>query len=82
MYALDIIQPKVSRHLALLRDVGLVSCRRQGQWIYYQLHVDLPLWALDVINAAQVGSQNLAPYNSDIENLISMPNRPGSACTA
>lgn len=28
-------QPKVSRHLAYLRNAGLVDTRRDGKWIYY-----------------------------------------------
>ncbi len=30
-------QPKVSRHLAYLRNTGLVSTRRDGKWIYYAI---------------------------------------------
>lgn len=30
-------QPKVSRHLAYLRRVGLVATRRDGKWIHYSL---------------------------------------------
>ncbi|MBL8181604.1 MAG: winged helix-turn-helix transcriptional regulator [Blastocatellia bacterium] len=30
-------QPKVSRHLATLRSMGLVSTRRDGKWIYYAI---------------------------------------------
>jgi ArsR family transcriptional regulator len=30
-------QPKVSRHLALLRRAGLVRGRKEGLWIHYQL---------------------------------------------
>ena len=30
-------QPKVSRHLAYLREAGLVDTRRQGLWVYYRL---------------------------------------------
>jgi len=82
MHALDIIQPKISRHLALLRDAGLVSSRRQGQWIYYQLRKDLPSWAKDVINSIQIGAKKSAPFSDDIKNLKNMPNRPSSACIA
>lgn len=32
-------QPKVSRHLAYLRKAGLVTSRKQGLWMYYQLAV-------------------------------------------
>ena len=82
MYALDVIQPKISRHLSVLRDAGLVSNRRQGQWIYYQLQKDLPTWALDMINCAYKGAKNRAPYTDDIKNLKNMPNRPESVCIA
>lgn len=30
-------QPKVSRHLASLRDAGLVQVRRDGRWKFYAL---------------------------------------------
>jgi len=30
-------QAKVSRHLAILRDAGLVSVRRDGKWKHYAL---------------------------------------------
>jgi len=34
---LGVVQPKVSRHLAVLRDVGLVAVRRDGKWKFYSL---------------------------------------------
>jgi ArsR family transcriptional regulator len=34
---LDESQPKVSRHLAALRRVGLVHGRRDGKWMFYSL---------------------------------------------
>ncbi len=30
-------QPKISRHLAYLRNTGIVSTRRDGKWIYYAI---------------------------------------------
>lgn len=30
-------QPKVSRHLAYLRKAGLVTVRKEGLWMHYQL---------------------------------------------
>jgi ArsR family transcriptional regulator, arsenate/arsenite/antimonite-responsive transcriptional repressor len=30
-------QPKVSRHLAYLRNAGIVKTRRDGKWIYYSI---------------------------------------------
>ena len=34
---LDITQPAASQHLAMLREAGLVSDRREGQQVYYSL---------------------------------------------
>lgn len=48
---LQISQPKMSRHLALLREVGLVSSERRGQWMFYSLADNLPDWALSVIQS-------------------------------
>ena len=35
--ALDESQPKVSRHLAQLRQSGVLTDTREGQWVYYQV---------------------------------------------
>lgn len=35
--ALDTIQPKVSFHLSVLKEAGLVKIRRKGKWILYSL---------------------------------------------
>ena len=34
---LDISQPKISRHLAYLRNAELVTARRDGKWMYYRI---------------------------------------------
>lgn len=47
--ALQDSQPKVSRHLAQLRNCGLLQDERRGQWVYYKLHHNLPLWAHNVL---------------------------------
>lgn len=46
LYAtLDMSQPKVSRHLAILREAELVSTRRAGTWVHYRINPALPDWA-------------------------------------
>ncbi|MFS2224846.1 metalloregulator ArsR/SmtB family transcription factor [Pantoea sp. B65] len=47
--ALQLPQPKISRHLAMLREGGVLVDRRQGKWIYYQLSAHLPAWAATLI---------------------------------
>ncbi|WP_368501375.1 metalloregulator ArsR/SmtB family transcription factor [Oceanobacter sp. 5_MG-2023] len=50
MTALNESQPKISRHLAQLRKNNILKDRRQGQWVYYQLHPLMPSWARDVLH--------------------------------
>lgn len=35
--ALDMIQPKVSFHLRILKEAGLIKDRKQGKWIHYTI---------------------------------------------
>lgn len=81
-HALDEIQPKVSRHLALLKEAGLVADRRQGQWVYYRLHPQLPGWAMGVLEATVQGAVAQEPFNADRERLAGMADRPGKPCCA
>ena len=38
---LDISQPRVSHHLKVLKEEGLVNASREGKWIYYSLNEQL-----------------------------------------
>ena len=38
--ALELAQPSVSKHLQVLRDVGLVGARRDGRQILYRTNAD------------------------------------------
>ena len=52
-------QPKISRHLAYLRNVGIVSARREGKWMHYR--IEMPAHA----GAAQVLRQTLESLKED-----------------
>ncbi|AOM41355.1 metalloregulator ArsR/SmtB family transcription factor [Xenorhabdus hominickii] len=50
--ALQEQQSKTSRHLAMLREAGLLLDRREGKWIYYRLSPHIPVWAANVLEQA------------------------------
>jgi len=79
-HALDMIQPKISRHLAQLRETGIVSTRRKGQWIYYRLNKTLPAWAKQVLRATAKGVAGDMPFSQDRQVLKDMPDRPDASC--
>lgn len=37
---LDMNQPAISHHMAKLKQAGLLSARKEGQWIHYSLKVE------------------------------------------
>lgn len=71
-------QPKVSRHLAILRDVGLVETERRGQWVYYSLNPRLPAWVLQVL--AETAQNNRALIEAPLAQLQAMAERPTVQC--
>ncbi|MBF4245283.1 metalloregulator ArsR/SmtB family transcription factor [Vibrio anguillarum] len=74
--ALNESQPKISRHLALLRSSGVVVDTRQGQWVFYRLSDQLPGWMKKQIQGL-VGSNCLKKeYQQDMQRLAEMESRP------
>ena len=57
--ALDQSQPKISRHLAMLRENGLLLDRKQGKWVHYRLSPHMPAWAAQVIAQAWLSQQEI-----------------------
>ncbi|MBT8444779.1 MAG: metalloregulator ArsR/SmtB family transcription factor [Gammaproteobacteria bacterium] len=78
VHALGEIQPKISRHLAALRDAGIVLDRRQGQWVNYTINPELPEWAQRVITATVAEASRRENFAGDHAALIDMPNRPSA----
>lgn len=52
MAVIDESQPKISRHLALLRKHQILADSKQGQWVFYRLHDALPPWANTIIQTS------------------------------
>jgi ArsR family transcriptional regulator len=69
-------QPHLSRHLAQLRETGLVADRRAGVWIYYRINTQLPSWTQRVLRETHAGLCDTRPFAEDSAALSAMPNRP------
>jgi ArsR family transcriptional regulator len=77
-------QPKVSRHLAALREAGVLASRRQRTWIMYRLDPELPGWAVRVLAMLSEGARHEPDYADDCKRLarakrcgeVGFPNTP------
>lgn len=75
-HATGAAQPHISRHLAQLRELGLVADRRDGLWVFYRIHPAMPDWAHEVLRETAAGVGGLSPFADDEQALALMPNRP------
>ena len=49
--ALDAAQSRLSFHLKVLKDAGLVTDRRDGRWMYYTLNTDALAEVTELVEA-------------------------------
>ncbi|MDQ7091278.1 MAG: metalloregulator ArsR/SmtB family transcription factor [Methylococcales bacterium] len=74
--ALNVSQPKISRHLASLRQYGLLHDSRDSQWVYYQINPLLPNWTSSLLNDTLIAAELTALFKDDLQRLEKMTNRP------
>ncbi|VAX09637.1 Arsenical resistance operon repressor [hydrothermal vent metagenome] len=79
-HALGLSQPKISRHLALLRESGLLLTRREGTWMYYRINLKLPVWMQNNLQTTFEGIRRSKVFVVDKKRLKSMSSRPEAVC--
>lgn len=67
-------QPKISRHLAVLRKAGVLLDSKQKQWVYYSLNPALPAWFISVIKDVSLTESQY--INTESHRLDEMGDRP------
>jgi ArsR family transcriptional regulator len=66
-------QPKISRHLAYLRNAGIVSARRDGKWMHYSMERPNDAGAAAILEATLRSLKADREMQRDLETL-------GKAC--
>jgi len=74
MQALSLSQPKISRHLAILKQHNILDSYRQGQWVYYHINPELAVWQREHLQ--QCLSHNLSLISPHLALLEQMGQRP------
>jgi len=72
--ALDDSQPKISRHLGVLKDAGIVIPRRESTWMFYRRAASLPAWADTLLETLPQGA--VPELKADLTRLKAMAGRP------
>jgi ArsR family transcriptional regulator, arsenate/arsenite/antimonite-responsive transcriptional repressor len=66
-------QPKISRHLAYLRNAGIVRARREGKWMHYSIERPEDARAASILDATLMSLKADKEMQSDLARL-------GQAC--
>lgn len=62
-------QPKVSRHLAQLREYGLLAGRKDQRWVYYRINPAVQDWMATMIKTTAAYHTSLIPQEvKDVDN--------------
>lgn len=80
--ALEAPQPKVSRHLAVLRNAGVVADRRDAQWVFYSVDPALAPEHVRVVAAAVAAARMTPEHEADRARLAAFAGRPRRAGAA
>jgi ArsR family transcriptional regulator len=87
--SLGLPQPTVSRHLAYLRRSGLVTARRDGVWMHYQVSRSLDPVIQGVVAAAIAAvketrgtTQDLRQFQRTFGELYVLDSPAGGSCCA
>jgi ArsR family transcriptional regulator len=62
-------QPKISRHLAYLRNAGIVSARREGKWMHYSIERPTDPAAAGILDATLESFATDREMQSDLSRL-------------
>jgi ArsR family transcriptional regulator len=66
---IDAPQPKISRHLAYLRRLGIVSARREGKWMHYRLAMPADSHAAAILKTTVAALKTDVGFQRDFRRL-------------
>ena len=79
--ALGESQPKISRHLAYLRNADIVSARRDGKWMHYQIKYPENLYAAKILQDTLDCLKAQTDMQSDYERFVNVCCSPEAPVT-
>ncbi len=66
------LQPKISRHLAFLRNAGIIEARREGKWMHYKIIEPKNEFAAKILRDVLEWLENESEMKADRERLVNV----------
>lgn len=71
-------QPKISRHLAYLKNMKIVTARRDGKWIYYKIAIPENKFAAKILENTLEWLESQSAMQEDYKKLIGISGANGN----
>ena len=68
--ALEESKPKISRHLAYLRNADIVSARREGKWMHYKINAPEDFYMAQILQDTLESLQSQDEMQADYEKFV------------
>lgn len=65
-------QPKISRHLAYLRNAGIVSARREGKWMHYKIEIPEDFYTAQILRDTLESLKAKEELQADYHKLVNV----------
>lgn len=65
-------QPKISRHLAYLRNAGIVSARREGKWMHYKIDMPEDFYTAQILQETLDSLKSRNEMQTDYQKLVNV----------
>ncbi len=77
---LGMFQPRISRHLNILRQAGLLYSWREGRWMHYAIKRKLPDYCETLLKGVKVKLSKNKIARIDLQKTTKVKRKPGKPC--
>lgn len=77
---LNMSQPRISRHLNILKQTELLHNWREGKWIHCSIKKELPNYCKTLLNGVKKGLSQNKLGKIDLQKLKKVQRKPGKSC--
>ncbi|MDD5528614.1 MAG: metalloregulator ArsR/SmtB family transcription factor [bacterium] len=77
---LDMSQPRLSRHLNILKQTGILQSWREGKWMHYAIKKELSNYCKTVLNGVGEKLSQDKTGKLDLQKAKKVSRKPGKSC--
>jgi len=77
---LEISQANASRHLAKMKNAGILTSKKTAQWVYYDINKKFIEAYPEFLKSLEIELKNGYVYKNDIKTLAVLKKASGSKC--